>query len=123
MKKLLSALIVISPLVLSGCVIAVDRNLDHETKDSWQVKQETNKATIMSLEIGQGIELIKSQLGAPDFYEVYQQGGNDTKILYYRTHRTHSDSQTTKNECHFLEFKNNTLVSIGNGENAPRRKV
>ena len=115
MKKKLTALLLVSPLILTGCVIAVDGAADHYSKDSWEVRQDSNRATISSLELGQSIELIKGKLGTPDFYEVYNDNTEHTQVLFYRTHRTESDSKTTKDECHFLKFKNNKLVAIGDG--------
>jgi len=115
MKKILTALLLVSPLALTGCVIAVDGAADHYSKDSWEVRQDSNRAMITNLELGQSIDLVKGKLGTPDFYEVYNKNSEHTQILFYRTHRTDSDSKTTKDECHFLKFKDNKLVAIGDG--------
>ncbi|SFC84936.1 DUF3192 domain-containing protein [Pseudoalteromonas denitrificans] len=117
MKKLVTTLLFISPLALTGCVIAVDGDGEHYSRDSWEVRQENNRTIITGLNLNQSIDLVKSKLGTPDFYEVYKNQGKQMQILFYRTHKISSDSKTTKDECHFLKFEDSKLIAIGNGAN------
>jgi hypothetical protein len=120
MKRLLSTLLLVSPLALTGCVIAVDGASDHYNRDSWEVKQDNNRTIISQLQLGATLETVKNKLGTPDFYETSNSEGGQNQVLFYRTHRTESDSKTTKDECHYLKFNKGLLVSIGNGSRSDR---
>lgn len=59
--------IVLLPLLLGGCVMAVNTNPKHFVESDWQDRQAANARAIARLELGQSRELVMLQLGEPDF--------------------------------------------------------
>ncbi|TQV74737.1 DUF3192 domain-containing protein [Aliikangiella marina] len=98
---------------LTGCVI-IDTDDGWEGYSSWKSRQEDNRKAISNLELGTERSAIVSELGAPDFSEAFTAGQDQYRVLYYRTHHTESDGDTTKDETTPLIFKNNTLIGWGN---------
>lgn len=111
--QVLAAVAVIS--TLSGCVVAVGHD-DDSADDNWDKTKQTqahNQSFINQLQTGATIGTIRSSLGTPDFTENFQQNGVAVEVLFYRTHRTHGDGMTTKDECTALIFKQGLLVGWG----------
>lgn len=97
---------------LTGCVI-IDTDDGWDSYGSWKSRQEENRKTISNLELGTDRKVIVDRLGAPDFSEAFTSGEGQYRVLYYRTHHTESDGDTTKDETTPLIFKNNSLIGWG----------
>jgi len=122
MKKLLLTSLIAAPL-LTGCVVAVsDGEVETgwgESKSSWKVRHENNRAAIAGLETGVSYQAILNKLGTPDFSENLQVEDSNYQVLFYATQSLHSDSKTTRDECTPLVFKDKILT--GWGETAYQR--
>ncbi len=116
MKKLL--LIISLSLLAHGCVIvAGDTDPDdfnYSETSSWRAAQDENRSKIATLELGSSRLAVMDMLGKPDFSEAFSANGSDNiQVLFYRTHRTHEDGKTTKDETTPLVFKNDKLIGWG----------
>lgn len=99
---------------LTGCVI-VDRSNhgDHDDSTHWQERQQHNRETVTTLNIGMTYAETRVLFEQPDFSETFQTDGKTYKVLYYRTHSKHSDGETSKDECTPLVFENGVLIGWG----------
>jgi len=101
---------------LSGCII-VGGDLDEFDRDyssrDWAEVERNNRETIAGLSIGEGYEAIKGRLGQAAFSESFKRGDSLYHVLYYRTHRVHSDGETTKDETTPLVFIDKQLIGWG----------
>jgi len=118
MKKSLIALLIATPLslALSGCVVSVGGGEDgHVINADFEDREYENRKKIARLPLGVSYADAYRQLGVADFNENYQVSGDNVQVLFYRTHRTHKDGFTTKDECTYLHFVNGELKETGNG--------
>ncbi|MEM9303760.1 MAG: DUF3192 domain-containing protein [Pseudomonadota bacterium] len=101
--------------ILSGCVIVTDSSDwdDYDGRASWKELQEDNRLYIADLRMGTTIDLVRADLGRPDFSEGYESNGEEIVILRYRTHHRHSDGETTRDETTPLVFVNGQLAGWG----------
>lgn len=102
-------------LSCSGCII-VDGSGDHEWgagKSKIEEQEARNREAIAGLELGSSIDAVRAHLGEPDFSEALSRGGKTVRILRYRTHRSHSDGDTTVDETTALVFVDGELSGIG----------
>lgn len=114
MKNIFNILIATACAVsLSGCVY-VDGNDDSEG-EGWESQQHENQEIINNLELGLEFAYARTRLGSPSFSEAFTRGDEEYRILYYRTHRLHSDGNTTKDETTPVVFKNGKLIGWGSG--------
>lgn len=97
---------------LTGCVV-VDRSNHGYHSDDWQERQQNNRETVTTLNIGMQYGETRALFQQPDFSETFQNDGKTYKILYYRTHSKHSDGETSKDECTPLVFENGVLIGWG----------
>jgi len=100
--------------LLSGCVIAVGN--DDNDDDNWSKTkkvQQHNQSYINQLKTGADAASVRNSLGTPDFTELFQKEGETVEVLFYRTHRSHGDGMTSKDECTALIFKRGLLVGWG----------
>lgn len=100
--------------LLSGCVIAVGN--DDNDDDNWSKTKKTqqhNQNYINQLKTGADAASVRNSLGNPDFTESFQKEGETVEVLFYRTHRSHGDGMTSKDECTALIFKRGLLVGWG----------
>ena len=122
-KTTLRTLILTIPLTLAltGCVVVVG-NDDHDGKfdwgnsnssSEWKKVQDSNKAKIAELEVGNKIEDVKVKLGTPNINEAFTANKQQYQVLFYRTRHKHSDGETTKDECTPLIFVDGVLQSWG----------
>ncbi|MDN3652596.1 DUF3192 domain-containing protein [Thalassotalea ponticola] len=115
MKKSLSALLVIAPLVvtLPGCIV-VSTDKDGESIHFNRADTEyENRKKIAQLQIGTPYQQALEMMGVADFSEVYEKDGQTIQVLFYRTNRKQADGMTTKDECTPLVFKQGKLTSWG----------
>lgn len=99
---------------LSACVVNVgdDHKYDGEQAKVRQAEK-FNQSVISQLQLGTEQSVLRNQLGVPDFSESFSKQGVAYDILYYRTHRTHGDGMTTKDECTPLIFRQGKLAGWG----------
>ena len=96
---------------LSGCISI---NGSHHWDDkNWKDTQETNRKIISELAIGTERSTVLTRLGTPSFSEAFVKSDEEYSVLFYRTHHTDSDGETTKDETTPLIFKNDTLIGWG----------
>lgn len=81
--------------------------------DGWETRQERNREVIHSLPLGTPIEDMTRQLGTPDFSEAFRAEAGEYRVLFYRTHRVHSDRMTTRDESTPVVFFNGEMVGFG----------
>ena len=104
-------------IALTGCVIVADGDWDDDdySSTSWKADQKQNRDNISNLTLGLVRTEVISQMGTPTFTEAFTaDNGSGYQILYYRTHRQHSDGETTKDETTALVFENDKLIGWGN---------
>jgi hypothetical protein len=111
--KLVAAVAVISSL--SGCVVAVgnDDFDDDDDGNNWKKTQQYNQNYVSGLKMGTDIGAVRQNLGVPAFSESFNKQGETVDVLFYRTHHSHSDGMTSKDECTALIFKRGVLVGWG----------
>lgn len=112
MKHIALALAVISPFVLSGCVISVGGDDSHYSSD-WEDREHNNRQHVAQLEKDMTYESVIRTMGVADFNEMMEKSGHAYRILYYRTNRTMDDGMTTKDECTPLIFEDGVLIGWG----------
>lgn len=117
--RITAALLLVTSL--SGCVVAIGNDAWEDEKD-WEQRQERNDRYIRRLELGQSMTSIEADLGAADFDESFQRGGETFQVLYYRTEHRHDDGRTSKDESTPLVFIDRSLVGWGDSaiDNAAR---
>lgn len=104
-------LLVITAIFLNGCVIvAGDRDWDNE---SWKDKQSINRQYISELSLSMNRNEVLEKMGVPNFSDALVKDGEEYRVLYYRTQRTQSDGETTRDETTPLVFKNDKLIGWG----------
>ncbi|GIU42406.1 DUF3192 domain-containing protein [Shewanella algidipiscicola] len=79
----------------------------------WQDREAYNKAKLSELTLGQPLDTVTLVLGKADFSEAKTVKQDSLQVLFYRTHHTKSDGETTRDECTPLLFKNNKLIAWG----------
>ncbi|XQW86163.1 DUF3192 domain-containing protein [Thalassotalea piscium] len=119
MKNLLMVLTLLSPLALTGCVIAVDGD-GHDISSSFDDREYDNRKIISKLPLKSSLVDVQERLGIADFTESFEAEGKTINVLYYRTHRLHKDGLTTKDECTYLHFINGALIDTQNGADYSR---
>lgn len=122
MKKSLLALIIVAPLSigLTGCVVAIDRDIDEHSYKQKKNSEYDNRKKIAKLSLNTQYSVIENDLGVADFTELYQVEDKTIKVLFYRTQRLHKDGVITKDECTYLLFENDSLIEMGTGANYKR---
>jgi len=96
---------------LSGCLIVAG---DRDWSDSdWEQRQSENRKAISNLSLKMSRLKVMDELGVPSFSEGFVKAGKEYQVLYYRTQKTKSDGETTKDETTPLVFKDNKLVGWG----------
>jgi outer membrane protein assembly factor BamE (lipoprotein component of BamABCDE complex) len=107
--RFLTSLIILT--TLSGCVVIAGEQNGGE--EDWLSDQRQNRKAIALLEIGMERDSVVDTMGMPSYSEGYTMDGNEFRILFYRTHRSHSDGKTTRDETTPMIFKNDTLIGWG----------
>lgn len=96
--------------ITTGCVYV---NGDKINTDDWKATQATNREAISQLDMGLSTQAVKDQLGAPADSEAFMDGGDEVRVLFYRTTLPHADGETTRDETTPLVFRNDQLVGWG----------
>ena len=106
----------LTAVLASGCVIVTD---DAEgdwdgDRSGWKQEQEDNRDYIADLRIGTSLDVIRADLGRPEFSEGWtDDAGREVVVLRYRTHHRHSDGETTRDETTPLYFVGGRLSGWG----------
>ncbi|MBY5990643.1 DUF3192 domain-containing protein [Ferrimonas balearica] len=100
-RTLLAATVAMALTVnLSGCIVAVDKGgWDYQTNSDWEKTQEKNRRHLEQVELGMALSQVRTIMGTADFNELHQNDGAQVQVLFYRTHRSHGDGKTSKDEC------------------------
>jgi hypothetical protein len=106
------AAVLLSSTALSGCVVAIGNDGFQEDKQ-WEQNQRRNDRYIESAQIGTSLSTILADLGEADFRDSFQRNGEVFEVLYYRTHHSHSDGKTTRDETTPMVFIDGALVGYG----------
>lgn len=113
----LAKLFLALPLVvgLSGCVVAVSDTDSawHDNNSDWRERQTENRRHIDKLNPGMNYAEVRSNMGRPDFKEMFESNGAKVVVLFYRTDAVKRDGITSKDECTPLVFKNDRLSGWG----------
>ncbi|MFT6270747.1 MAG: hypothetical protein ACJAVV_003586 [Alphaproteobacteria bacterium] len=114
MKKGLLA-IVLSGVLLSGCVISIDDDYDYNNDNhtSWSEIEKENREKISELSPGATISAVRRSMGTPAFDELIVKGDKEHRVLFYRTQRTEGDGITSKDECTPILFVDGKLIGFG----------
>jgi len=113
MKHVFLAAALVSPLLLSGCVVSVGGDKDGYYSSDWEEREYNNRKHISRLEKDMSYESVVRKMGVADFNELHEKGDGVYRVLFYRTQRTMDDGITTKEECTPLVFLNGMLVGWG----------
>ena len=115
MSRFFLGVVVLLAAMTSGCVVYVSDDGDgyHVRRDDVARREERNRDVIGQLQLGTSVEQVRMQLGDPDFSEAWTSGGEEVRVLRYRTHRAHADGDTTIDETTPLVFRAGRLVGIG----------
>lgn len=102
---LLLSVILISALHFSG--------YEYFDPDDHEQVERRNRTRIAALEPGADTVAVTGQLGAPDFTDMFSVDGQTWRVLRYRTHRTHADGETTRDETTAVVFLDGGLIGVG----------
>ncbi|NQD37119.1 DUF3192 domain-containing protein [Permianibacter sp. IMCC34836] len=112
MKKTLLALSLAMATTLTGCVIAIGPD-GFDTGDSVSRRDSKMREKIADLPLGQSTESVREKLGEPEFSEAFAGKDGEYRVWFYRTHRTKSDGDTSRDETTPLVFRDGKLVAFG----------
>ena len=108
--KLVSVAVLMLPL--AGCIY-VNESWEGTEDSNWQQRERNNREEINRLVMGMEKQQVLVRLGQHDFSEAYQSEGSQFTVLFYRTHKVHSDGMTTKDETTPLVFRDDELIGWG----------
>ena len=106
------AALLLSSTALTGCVVAIG-NDGFQEDEQWEQEQRRNDRYIDGVQLGTSINAIRADLGEADFQDSFQRDGEVFDVLYYRTHHSHSDGKTTRDETTPMVFVDGQLVGYG----------
>jgi len=105
--------ITILATLLSGCVVSIGNDDFDDEYEQWQSRQDRNLRMINNLDLGRELGSIEAEFGQPDFTDSFRRDGEAFRVLHYRTHHSHSDGKTTRDETTPLVFIDDQLVGWG----------
>lgn len=110
-------LAMVMTLALGGCYISVrdggaEDGIGDETGD-WRRRQQRNAEAVSHLELGRRLGSVIDEMGPPDMTESFVRGGQEFRVLFYRTRLVHEDGRLTRDETTPLVFANGQLVGWG----------
>ncbi len=99
----------------SGCVLVVaDGEVVRDGKrNSVLEQQKYNQVAVPKIALGTSIDAVRDDLGEPHFAEAFSGEDGEYRVLFYRTHRTHQDGDTTRDETTPVVFRDGAVVGIG----------
>ena len=102
-------ILALSAVALAGCVIHVDATDDED----WTDVQRANERAVSRLALGRSLDSVRAEMGTPEFIESFVRDGEEYTVLFYRTHRSHADGRSTRDETTPLVFVDGALVGWG----------
>ena len=106
------AIVPLTATLLSGCVVAIG-NDGYSEDEHWEQQQDRNDHYLSDVQIGTHIDAVRAELGEAEFRDSFQRDGDVFEVLYYRTHHSHSDGKTTRDETTPVVFVAGRLVGYG----------
>lgn len=101
------------PVVLSGCVVAIG-NDGMDGRDDWAKLERENRDAINSLELGMTRAEVEQQMPhSPALSEAFAAGDQNYTVLFYRTQRVDGDGRTTRDETTPVIFLDGVLDAWG----------
>ena len=100
MKKLMLALSLAASTTLGGCVIAVGPD-GFDSGDHVSRRDSKMRERIAELPLGQSMAMVRDELGEPEFSEAFTGKDGEYRVYFYRTHRTKSDGDTSRDQAVF----------------------
>jgi hypothetical protein len=100
-------------VLLSSCVVSIGNDDFDDEHEQWQGRQDRALKMINDLDLGRDLVSIESEFGEPDFTDSFMRNGEAIRVLHYRTHHSHSDGKTTRDETTPLVFIDDQLVGWG----------
>lgn len=99
----------------TGCVLVVgaDGEVVRGSRGSVLEQQEYNRVAVPKIALGTGIDGVRDDLGEPHFAEAFSDDEGEYRVLFYRTHRTRKDGDTTRDETTPVVFRDGAVVGIG----------
>ncbi|GAB3022004.1 DUF3192 domain-containing protein [Bowmanella dokdonensis] len=88
---------------------------DDPASMDWKDREQYNKVQVGKLELGTSKQQVMELLGSPDISEAKRVEQDSLQVMFYRTQHMESDGITTMNECTPLLFRNDQLISWGEG--------
>ncbi|MBR9814871.1 DUF3192 domain-containing protein [bacterium] len=115
MQRLLLITAATSALLLSGCVLHIGDDDDGYMTSHRSVASQERQArrAIAEFPLGTSPQAVMAELGPPDFSDLLRSGAGTIRVLRYRTHRTHADGDTTRDETTPLIFMDGELIGSG----------
>ncbi|MEX0899403.1 MAG: DUF3192 domain-containing protein [Gammaproteobacteria bacterium] len=111
------AVAALATVMASGCVLVV---ADGEVvgngngkRESAMEQQKYNRVAVPKIAIGTAIEDVRDDLGEPHFAEAFAREDGEYRVLFYRTHRTRQDGDTTRDETTPVVFRDGSVIGIG----------
>ena len=99
-------------LATSGCVIHLGEDIG-QTHDSVRAEEMRARHRIAEWPLGTPSSVVLAELGTPAFTDLVDTPSGELRVLRYRTHRTHADGETTRDETTPLLFRDGRLVVSG----------
>ena len=88
---------------------------DDPASMDWKDREQYNQVQVGKLELGTSKQQVMELLGSPDISEAKRVQDESLQVMFYRTQHMESDGITTMNECTPLLFRNDILISWGEG--------
>lgn len=112
-KRMIVPALVAAMVGASGCVIVIDESGVSSRRGTTLERQEYNRVAVPKLALGTPIDSVRSELGEPHFAEAFTGADGEYRVLFYRTHRTKADGDTTRDETTPVVFRDGAVVGIG----------
>lgn len=112
-KWMMTGAAVVAVVSLQGCIVVSESGKYDDEQYQGQADERENRDIIASLDMQTSLQAVKRRLGTPEFSDRWQEQSHQYEVLYYRTHRKHSDGMTTRDECTPIVFKDGQLVGTG----------
>lgn len=110
---LMTVSVLVASSTLSGCVVKLGDEASYGHGAHHEVEERRNRQVLASLELGTPVAVVQQRLGEPAFTEAFERNGATVRVLRYRTHRSHSDGDTTHDETTALVFIDGLLSGLG----------